>query len=399
MAQETGPTENDAQDSTTTGFLRAHGKYLALVIGVTAIMIFLWGEINWHVLPFSEWDGWHYRKIAEAAPGLSLEAREPFRFRVLGAWTIGVLFDDYVTGFTLANYAGNLALVVALYLFLCYAGISRAAAAYTSILFTFNTYLFGVTVWYIFHLNDVLALLLLLLTLWATMERRWWIFAGALFLGALARETWLLLPPTALVYLWERRALRANLGKLALATLPALAATVLLRMTLSLDLPGNIEPLEALVRFAPKSLTPEFWARQFGNTLKPLTFLPLIFLGTTLAFLRANKFMAALILLTLVSSLLGSANERLMAPAFVAFYWLLALIFQRDLWRSRWMLGIIAAACFVASLHYQQARFPLPSRELTVILGGLAWLVVTGAALLFRLRQWRQQPRAGETGL
>ena len=70
--------------------------------------------------------------------------------------------------------------------------------------------------------------------------------------------------------------------------------------------------------------------RQFGNTLKPLTFLPLIFLRTTLAYFKANKFMLALIGLTFVSSLLGSSDERLMAPAFVAFYWLLAQIFEKD---------------------------------------------------------------------
>ncbi|MEZ4769787.1 MAG: hypothetical protein R2844_15320 [Caldilineales bacterium] len=370
-------------------FLLTHGKYLAVVVLAAAVMLWLWGQINWHILPFSEWDGWHYRKIAEAAPALSAEAREPFRFRLLGPWTIGVLFDNYIAGFTLANYVASLGLVVALYFFLCYVGISRPVATYTSVLFTFNTYLFGVTVWYIFHINDFLALLLLLLGFWAMMERRWAVFAVALFLGALARETWLLLPPTALVLLWERGALRGNVLKLVLAVLPAIAVTVVLRLTMSLVLPGNLEPMQAFIRFAPKVLAPEFWARQFGNTLKPVTFLPLIFLGTTLAFLRANKFMAVFVLLTLVSTLFGSGNERLMAPAFVAFYWLLALIFQRDLWSSKWMLGLVAVACFVASLHYQQARFPLPSRELTVILGGLAWLVVTGAAVVYRLRHWR----------
>lgn len=375
-------------------FLRAHGKYLAIVVVATAIMLYLWGQINWHILPFSEWDGWHYRKIAEAAPGISAEAREPFRFRLLGSWTVGVLFADTVRGYALLNHVASLSLVIGLYLFLCYVKISRPVAAFTAVLYTFNTYLFGVTVWYIFHLNDFLALLLLLLGFWAMLERRWAVFAAALLLGALARETWLLLPPTALVYLWERKTLRADLRKLALATLPALAITAALRLTLSLDLPGNLEPLQALTRFAPKALTPEFWGRQFGNALKPVTFLPLIFLGTTLAFFRANRYLLVFILLTLASTLFGSGNERLMAPAFVTFYWLLALIFERDIWPSKWMLGIIAGASFLASLHYQQARFPLPSRELTVVLGGLAWLVVTGAAVVFRLRHWRRKTDA-----
>lgn len=98
-----------------------------------------------------------------------------------------MLFNNYVSGFTLVNYASSLSVVVALYFFLCYVKISRPIAAFTAVLFTFNTYLFGVTVWYIFHVNDFLALLFLLLGLWAMMERRWAVFAVALFLGALAR--------------------------------------------------------------------------------------------------------------------------------------------------------------------------------------------------------------------
>ena len=45
-----------------------------------------------------------------------------------------------------------------------------------------------------------------------------------ILIGALARETWILLPPTALVYLWERRLLRGQWARLAVATLPAAAA-------------------------------------------------------------------------------------------------------------------------------------------------------------------------------
>ncbi|HRI57843.1 MAG: hypothetical protein IAE85_09790 [Anaerolinea sp.] len=373
---------------------RGHGVYLMALLAVTAAMFFLWGNVNWHIPPADRWDGWHYRTMAEAAPGLSQVAAAPFRYRLLGTYTVGLLFGaTYIAGFFVVNYAALLAVVLLLYGFLCAVGISRPVAAFSAALFTMNTHLFGLTAWLTFHTNDSLAMLFLLLALWATMARRWGLFSLALLLGALSRETWVLAAPTALVFLWERKLLRSDLAKMLLATLPAVIVTVLLRTLLRAEVVGSLEPLQAFLRFAPKIVDPEFWARQFANSLKPLSFLPLIFLGTTLRWARGNLFMVALILLTFLSSLLGSANERLMAPAFVAFYWLLALIIQERIWPQRAMLAIIAAATFLSTLHYWYARFPLPSRELTIAIGGVAWAVVTVAAILFRLRSPRGQPQ------
>ncbi|HNS00795.1 MAG TPA: hypothetical protein PKM78_00210 [Anaerolineae bacterium] len=369
---------------------RQHGVYLAALLAVTAAMFFLWGNVNWHIPPADRWDGWHYRTMAEAAPGLSQVAAAPFRYRVLGTYTIGLLFGaNSIAGFFVVNYAALLAVVLLLYFFLCAVGISRPVAAFSTALFTMNTHLFGLTAWLTFHTNDSLAMLFLLLALWATMKRRWGLFSLALLLGALSRETWVLAAPTALVFLWERKLLRSDLGKMLLALLPAVIATLLLRTLLRADVVGSLEPLQAFLRFAPKAVDPEFWARQFANALKPLSFLPLIFLGITLRWARGNLFMVALILLTFLSSLLGSANERLMAPAFVAFYWLLALIIQEGIWPHRVMLAILAAATFLSTLHYWYARFPLPSRQLTIAIGGAAWVVVTAAAIIFRLRTRR----------
>lgn len=369
---------------------RDHGRYLLALLAVTAVMLFLWGNVNWHIPPADRWDGWHYRTMAEAAPGLSQVAAAPFRYRVLGTYTVGLLFgQNYITGFFVVNYAALLAVVLLLYFFLCYVGVSRPAAAFSAALLTMNTHLYGLTAWLTFHTNDSLAMLFLLLAVWAMMARRWWLFGLALLLGALSRETWVLAVPTALVFLWERKLLRSDWTKLLLAVLPALVVTVLLRTLLQADVRGSLEPLQAFMRFAPKIADPEFWARQFANSLKPLSFLPLIFLGTTLRWARGNLFMVTLILFTFMSSLLGSANERLMAPAFVAFYWLLALVIQENIWPHKTMLAIIALATFVSTLHYWYARFPLPSRELTIAVGAVAWAVVTAAAIVFRLRRSR----------
>lgn len=364
----------------------SHGQTLAIVLIIAAIMMFLWGQIDFTIEPFSKWDGLSYRNIAQAAPGISPIVPSPFRFRLLGTYPIGLLPIDMITGFRIVNYTLFLVLVALLYLFLCYVGIRRSIAAFTTILYTFSTYLFGVTVWYTFHTNDVIGLILMIVGVWALMERRWGVFGVAMFLGALSRETWMILPPTAFVFLWERGLLREDLKKLVVATLPAVVTFLALRALLYADIPGNIDLVGAFIMFFPKILDPEFWARQFGNALKPLTFLPLIFFSTTLSFFRANKAMLALIALTFVSSLLGKADERLMAPAFVAIYWLFALIFEKDIYPHKGMLALIAVCSFVSTFHYRQARFPLPSRELTIYLGLATWALVTVAAVIFKLK-------------
>lgn len=373
-------------------FLSTHGPYLAAVLALTAIMLFLWGEVDYTIDPYSRWDGWHYRQMAQAAPGISPIAAAPFRYRVLGTYPVGLLPIDTILAFRIVNYSLFLLLAVLFYLFLSFAGIRRSIAVYTVVVFTMSTYLFGVTAWYTFHTNDALALIFILMGLWALMTRRWGLFALSLLLGALSRETWILMPPVAFVYLWERKLLAADWKKLVLATIPALITLALLRIFLQADVQGSIDIPKAFIRYSPKILEPEFWARQFGNTLKPLTFLPLIFFGTTLAYFKANRFMLALIGVTFVSSLLGSADERLMAPAFVAFYWLLALIFEKDIYPHQGMLALIAVCSFVSTFHYRQARFPLPTRELTIYLGLVTWVIVTVAALIFKVRtRWNGQ--------
>ena len=177
-------------------------------------MLFLWGEIDYTIEPYSRWDGWHYRQMAQAAPGISPIAAAPFRYRVLGTYPIGLLPIDTILAFRIVNYSLFLLLAVLFYLFLSFVGIRRSIAVYTVALFTMSTYLFGVTAWYTFHTNDALALIFMLMGLWALMTRRWGLFALSLLLGALSRETWILVPPVAFVYLWERKLLAADWKKL-----------------------------------------------------------------------------------------------------------------------------------------------------------------------------------------
>ncbi|MEA3335016.1 MAG: hypothetical protein U9R25_03845 [Chloroflexota bacterium] len=382
------------------GLLRKHGKYLAVVLIVTAIMLFLWGQVDWHTPPWDTSDGFNYRRVAQAAPGFSDQVPAPFRFRLLGTYTLGLLPVDTISGFYLLNYGLFFLLVVLLYAFLCYVGIIPPVAAFATILFTFNKHLFGVTTWLVFHTNDTIALISLLIIFWAMFERRWILFGVVLFLSAVARETWIIVPPTALLYLWERNDLRSDGWKVIAATIPALLITAAIRAGLTADVPGSIGLIGAIERYAPKVFEPAFWVRQWGNTLIPLTLLPVVFLRTTVAFFKRNTYMIGYLLIVFLTSLLGSSNERLMAPAFLSFYWLLALIIQDNIYPSKLMLLIIGAASFATSLHYRQARFPILSREDTIVVSLIALAAVTIAAIIFKFASPKKgQPTASPSSV
>jgi hypothetical protein len=111
---------------------------------------------------------------------------------------------------------------------------------------------------------------------------------------------------------------------------------------------------------------------------------PLIFFDTTMSFFRERKYALVFGVLVFLATLFGSNTERLMAPAFVVYYWLIAVILA-SLLEQPVLLWLVLAASFIASLHHTVARFPLPSRAFTLIasLGALA--VVSAVLIGYRL--------------
>lgn len=75
-----------------------------------------------------------------------------------------------------------------------------------------------------------------------------------------------------------------------------------------------------------------------------------------------------------------------MAPAFIVFYSLLAIILNNELARSRGMILIVVIAAVIANLHHTYARFPLP-RALTMGLSLFAFGFVTIAMIFHKRRK------------
>ena len=350
---------------------------LALSVAALA-MVFLYGGIDYRAAPFSGWDLRSYLAMAEAAPGLARGVPRPFVYRLLGPYIVGLMPLREPVGFRLLTLLTTLVLVFLFYGYLASEGVRARARRTTCALLILNRNLIGYNVWIYFQVDDMLSLVYVLVLLWSLKSQHWAIWGVTLLLGAATRETALLMVPVAALYLWDRRAARVRWHALAVSCIPALSLFLLLRWLVPSG--GGMGLLQSLAVHSRKLASAESWYRLIVNPFIPLSFLPLIYLGETRAFLARNRHLLLLTVLVFVSALFGQNDERLMAPAFIVFYPLIAQIIERSLVERRAALVVVLTCAFLPSPHHQMARFPLPSRSLTVILSLSSLVVVTAIA-------------------
>ena len=361
-----------------------------LLVLLTLVVLFFYGQIAYTVAPYSRWDLRSYLKMATAAPRLAADVPRPFCYRLLGPYLVGLLPLPEPSGFYLLTALAAIALALSLPSLLQEDGLSPAVAWLTTALLLWNRNLLGYSLWNYFQVNDTLSLLYLVWLLRALRQGRWASFSIVLLLGALTRETALLMLPTAAAYLWEKRASRREWGSLGGAVLPALAAAALLRALIAPA--GGPSLWEALRLWGGKVLRPESWFRLLINPYLPLSLLPLLFVPRTVAFFRERRHLLLLLLLVYGSTLLGQNMERLVAPAFVVFYPLIGHLVQEGL-GDRWdTWGVLLVGAVLASLHHQVARFPLPTRTWTLLLS-LGSLAMVTAWATIRVLRCRPAPR------
>jgi hypothetical protein len=354
---------------------------MALLILLTVIMIFLYGQIDFTRPPFAGWDLANYRMMAQAAPQLAEKIPQPFAFRVLGPYLAGLLPFADPLAFQILTVICAFLLIILFYWFLIDRRIPPVAALAAAALFAMNRALFGISTWDFFQINDLLVLIFLLLLLLAMYRGRWLLFGLVFFLGAATRETTLILVPVVFVYLWETRRLRAEGLSALLATVPGLLLFVLLRLLIPAWGPGLAEALRDNLA---KLISPESWFRLLIGAFLPVSLVPIIFFDTTIGFFRERKYALVFVVLVFLATLFGSNTERLMAPAFVVYYWLIAVILA-SLTEQPPLFWLVLAASFVASLHHTVARFPLPSRTFTLIASFGALAAVSAALIGYRL--------------
>jgi hypothetical protein len=345
-------------------------------------MIFLYGGIDYTVEPYAGWDLSSYRKMADASPEIARDIGKPFAHRVLGPWVAGLLPLADPAAFRVLAAAASIALVFSFHFFLRYAGLAPHLALATAVLLTFNKYWFGFTSWDYFQVNDVLSLFFMVVMWWSMLEGRWAVFGSALALGALTKETNMLMVPVAFAYLLQTKAPPKTWRTAAIAVLPGAAAFIGLRAALPEE--KGLGLFDAFLAHWGKIRSPERLFRLLVASYLPVSLLPLVAVGTTAKFFKARWYALLLAALVFTSALFGANDERLTAPAFIVVYLLAGMIMQ-DLGFGRRALGVVVAAGFASSLHHIFGRYPLSDRGYTQVLSLGALAAVTCVALYYRL--------------
>ena len=170
---------------------------------------------------------------------------------------------------------------------------------------------------------------------------------------------------------------------------------------------GGPSLVQSLTTHIGKLLNPESWLRLLVFPFMPLTFLPLVLIPKSIRFGRERRLhLAVYVVAVLGSALFGSNHERLVAPAFLAFYWLIAQLLQETSdYSPRWLVPVTLGLAVLTSLHHEFTRYALPFRSLTMSfsLGSLALVTLSWGWVTWREvakeRRDRWTPIAGRVSL
>ena len=371
-------------------------KYLMFVVVATGIVIFAYGRIDYTNPKYATWDLHDYRAMAESVPGFTEDFRQPFVFRILGPYVAGLMPFSNDTNFLILSMLLGLALPLLFYLYLSESLVNPAIAALSAIFFVLNKYLYGFSIWNYFQINDLFSQVAIVILIWAMIKQNWTLFGITLFLGSLAKEVPLLVVPVAFLFAYQSKP-RVPWLPVLFAVLPGILSVVVLRLVIHSSQGNNF--IEAFLAYDQKILSVDTWFRLLINSFVPLSLIPFIFFGSTRTYFRPRKYEILFLVLVIVSTFFGYNNERLMAPAFIVFYSLLAFIVQNELAGLKVLLWVISLETVLAVFHHTYARYPLP-REWTVPISLSALVGVTIFSLTYKLKQLKLTlKRSGSGGM
>ena len=405
QAIDSEPDETAPQTETPTK--RRSFKTYAWLICAAVFLIVSRGMIDFNSPDYAGFDLHFYRQIAIASPHLSPDVSAPFAYRLLGPYIVGLLPMPDPLAFRLVDSIACLALVILFYRLLVDQGIHSGVAFVAVLLFACNRYFFGMIIWDAFRIDDVLALVCLVVSLMLLFRKRWVGFAVCFALGCLTREVVMILIPVSFVYLWEEGTLRHEYKKWIAAIVPALAVFILVRMFVYADdvrmgVTGILPYYQ--MKFGESignALSKHAWFRRLIWSFMPFTFLPFIFPRTTISFFWRRKYVLLFFVLVIITDLWGIDHgggdaERQMAPAFLPFFWLIAMLLQQELSDVNWALPAILGGGYLSSLHHLQGIYPLPNKLATLLVTVVAVVEILAVAIYVKRRGRRSEPVAGE---
>jgi hypothetical protein len=275
-------------------------------------------------------------------------------------------------------------LLIVFYLFLVKQKVEPFFAFFATLLFAFNKYLYGMTVWNYFQINDVIILLILVLIFNAMYKKDIFQYALLLLLSVFVRETAIITIPVFILHLFIAKEDKRKIIRLLLYCIPAVLIFFVIRKVVPYK--DELSLFKAFMVHKSKFYNPLTWYRLVVNAFAPVTLIFIVFYRETFRIMKENKALAFYFVLVFITTVFGNNNERLMAPAFIPVYFVLAKICNRFFKESKFTLVIILIAAVISSFHHFMGGVLLPGRNYTLILSMLSMLAVTAVSIFVRIK-------------
>ncbi|MBN2036198.1 MAG: hypothetical protein JW768_05605 [Chitinispirillaceae bacterium] len=361
-------------------------KYIPVGICLIAltITVIFYGRID----PESATNGdlFKYIAMARAAPKLDASVISPFCFRMFGPFLVGLLPVSTEVGFAFLTIFMLLILVFVFYKFILSFGVSEKISGITVLLFVLNKYFFAYPAYNVYQVNDIIALLQLMLLYSAMKSNRWDWFGMVLVWAAFTRETAFIMAPVAFIHQIKSGSTVKKTAVQLLWLVPGFIALIGIRTFVPHVSQGSL--VDALISNAGKITSIGHLYALFVNSFAPLTPLVVIFYKETFDFIKINSIVVVYVFLAYISTLFGSNDERLVAPVGIVFYPLIALQLQRMNAYVKGLPWLVLGLTFPTCFDYTNGRFLLPDIKTMYIISLISMGIISMVCLYAAFKEW-----------
>jgi len=366
-------------------------RYDLVVLCVVGIMVAWYGEIEpASFASQSELDLVQYTRMASAAPLLDRTVPAPFVYRIAPPFLAGILapfVGSEVQAFRLLTYLALAGCALQFRRWLVDRRVSEHSALMVTALLCISPHISGAVIFNPYQFTDALSFLVIITSLRVLESRTWWAFGLAMFVGALTRETCLLMVPVAVVWILRQQdqtpdRWRKMISLIAWSMPSFIVASAVRLMMTPVNTDWNVAGNVAI--YSWKFTDPVSWYRLVVNSMAPLSLLPLFYFRDFTSYLHDNLHLALLYVLIVVASFAGKDVERLIAPSFPLVLGFAAIILDSRVRLSGWTFGILAVGGVLTALHPLYSAVPMVDRTTYIALSVLAAVAVP--ALLYQQR-------------
>jgi hypothetical protein len=366
----------------------ALGEWAFVLLWSMAILgaFYLWGTERAGL--FKD-DTEYYGRLAQ---NLSDPGHLPYTFRLLTPWLASLIPMDTAAAFTAVTLASLLVTAVLLYVFMARLGYQSLASLGALTVFLCSSVVVRMltTPTYV----DSLTYALTISSFLALMSRKYVLFSILVGIGAINRETALLLLPSYLVAAWPIRGHGAWVRAVLVCAFPvlALAVVVLGKLAAMGMLTQGLEGVAAIAYTGYVQRVP-----RLGDLLDVYSLFGVAWVALILGWRAAPRWLQVYAVLVIAQLLISRGDEsRNLSHLFPIVIPLVALLLEKAARRGPQLVVVLVACMVLSMVHFRWVLIPLETARYALV--ALATLV--GAGLIAWI-SWdeRRGYRAPEDGI